>query len=148
MLNGELEPNNIIHIVDENLSQGFAQVPRPVLRAKGLSIKAKIVYVALLDYAWQSGSCFPGQPKIAEDLDISVDSVQRALQELKQYQIIEWKQQGLNKPNIYYILRLSDCPKLMVENSGNRNLRFQETATVWFLESASIGSNNTKKNIP
>ena len=28
---------------------------------KCLSIKAKFVYIALLDYAWQQGSCYPGQ---------------------------------------------------------------------------------------
>jgi hypothetical protein len=98
----------IIEIVDENLKQGFAQVPRPVLRAKGLSLKAKAVYVLLLDYAWQSGSCFPGHERLAEDLDVSQDSVQRALQELRLQKLIDWKRRGLNQTNVYYILRLSE----------------------------------------
>src|SRR5436853_444610 len=89
-----------IQIVDENLQRGFAQVPRPVLKAKGLSIKAKTVYILLLDYAWQDGSCFPGQPTMAEDLDVSIDSIQRALQELRAYRLVDWKQQGLNRPNV------------------------------------------------
>src|SRR5690242_16079137 len=96
--------NGIIRIVDENLRQGFAQVPRPVLKAKGLSIKAKAVYILLLDYAWQQGSCFPGHDRLASDLDTSTDTIQRALTELKRYQLIDWKRQGLNRPNVYYVL--------------------------------------------
>src|SRR6266542_4273868 len=108
---------DIIEIVDENLRQGFAQVPRPVLRAKGLSVKAKLLYVALLDYAWQKGSCFPGHATLAADLDVSIDTVQRALGELKVFGLISWKRRGLNQPNVYYLLRLSDCPGLRVSEA-------------------------------
>lgn len=134
--------NDIIHIVDENLRQGFAQVPRPVLRAKRLSLKAKVVYIALLDYAWRNDSCFPGHQTLADDLDTSRDSVIRALDELRCYGLIDWKRQGLNRPNVYYLLRLSDCANLTVgtapaskskrksqsATSRNRNLPLQEVA--------------------
>jgi hypothetical protein len=43
------QPADTIEIVDENLRHGFAQLPRSVLRAKGLSFRAKLLYVALLD---------------------------------------------------------------------------------------------------
>jgi len=138
---------DVIHIVDDNLRKGFAQVPRPVLKAKGLSVKAKLVYVLLLDYAWRDDSCFPGQPTMAADLDVSVDSVQRALQELKGYQLVDWKQQGLNRPNVYYILRLSDCPQLGLSHAGNRKLRLPETATLRLPETADCGPNNTQETI-
>src|SRR6266851_2822978 len=134
---GDGQPADTIEIVDENLRQGFAQVPRPILRAKGLSIKAKLVYIALLDYAWQKGSCFPGQGKLAEDLDSSVDTIYRALIELKQYDLLDWTRQGLNKANVYHLLRLSDCAHLDVSRrnpqaaeSGIRNLRILESATL------------------
>ena len=123
------QDTGIIRIVDENLRQGFAQVPRPVLRARGLSIKAKTVYILLLDYAWQQGSCFPGHNRLADDLDVSVDTVQRALTELKRFGLVDWKRQGLNRPNIYYLLPLAENARLVLADSGNRNLRFPESAS-------------------
>src|SRR5215213_10666933 len=94
---------DVVRVVDDNLRHGFAQVLRPVLRARGLSPKAKLVYAALLDYAWQAGSCFPGQQRLAADLDVSVDTVQRALQELKDFRLVDWERRGLTKPNVYAI---------------------------------------------
>jgi hypothetical protein len=143
-----MHDTGIIRIVDENLRQGFAQVPRPVLRAKGLSLKAKVVYVLLLDYAWQQGSCFPGHGRLADDLDVSVDTVQRALTELKRFGLIDWKRQGLNRPNIYYLLPLAENPRLMLADSGNRNLRFPETAVLRRQETAASGSKDTQVTIP
>jgi hypothetical protein len=99
---------DVIHIVDPNLRHGFAQVPRPILRACGLSDKAKIVYALLLDYAWQDGSCFPGQEKLAEDLATSDRTIRRALDELKATKLITWKQRGLSQTNVYYILNIAE----------------------------------------
>ncbi len=137
------EPD-VVRIVDDNLRHGFAQLPRPVLRAKGLSPKAKLVYAALLDYAWQAGSCFPGQQRLADDLDVSIDTVQRALQELRDFQLVDWERRGLTKPNIYSILRLSDCPHLTLGGSGNRNARSQEAAVPPSPETAASGPNQTQ----
>jgi hypothetical protein len=98
-----------IHIVDPMLRQGFAQLPRLVLRARGLSDKAKIVYALLLDYAWQQGSCFPGQQRLAQDLATTERTIRRALDELRRWKLIDWKRRGLSQTNIYYILALGDA---------------------------------------
>jgi hypothetical protein len=91
---------------------GFSQVPRAVLRARQLSDKAKIVYALLLDYAWQEGSCFPGQGRLAQDLHTTERTVRRCLSELKAYHLVDWKQRGLNQTNVYYILPLAGNPNL------------------------------------
>ncbi len=106
---------DVIHIVDENLRHGFAQLPRPVLRARGLSDKAKLVYALLLDYAWREGSCFPGQLKLAEDLDTSDRTIRRALEELKGFQLIDWKQRGLSQTNVYFILSVTQNLRLVLQ---------------------------------
>jgi len=69
-----------------------------------LSFGARLVYAVLLSYAWQEESCFPGQGRIAEDLGTSDRSVRTYLSELKERGYVDWKQQGLNKTNVYYIL--------------------------------------------
>lgn len=74
--------------------------------AKRLSMKAKCVYIQLLNYAWQDGNCFPGQERLSQDLDVSIRTIQRALVELQDYGLIKWEQRGRTKTNIYYILPL------------------------------------------
>ena len=140
-----------IQVVDDNLRYGFAQVPRPVLKAQGLTLKAKAVYIALLDYAWQAGSCFPGQQRLAEDLDVSIDTVQRALGELRSFGLVDWERQGLNRPNIYFILRLSDNPNLdlgSAGHTGDRKVRPQETAALRRQDTARRGTKHTQRTTP
>jgi len=143
----QTKPLDEIRIVDENLKGGFVQLPRLVLRAKNLSVKAKLIYGMLLDYAWHDDHVFPGQDRMADDLDVSLDSVQRALQELKVCYLIDYKRQGLNLPNIYFILSLGDNPHLHLERTGSRKLRFPETAKTTRPETAICGSNYTKSSI-
>lgn len=94
---------NTLQVLDKSLKEGFASMPRKVLRAKNLSRNAKCLYALLLDYAWQEDSCFPGQERLAKDLNISVDTVRKDLNELKIFGLISWVQRGLTKTNIYYI---------------------------------------------
>lgn len=87
--------------------QGFTQVPNVVLKHSAISFGAKVAYGVLLSYAWSDDFCFPAQDRLAKDLNCSVRQVQRLLNELKDQSFITWKQQGLNKPNIYYLLPMT-----------------------------------------
>ncbi len=98
-----LQKHTIV-ILNEALKHGFTQLPNYVLKEKRLSFGAKLTYAVLLSYAWAKDSCFPGQERIAQELSTSERSIRRFLVELKDSGFIDWKQQGLNKPNIYYIL--------------------------------------------
>jgi hypothetical protein len=94
-------------IVNENLQWGFDRMPRPVLRAKGLSFRAKAVYNLLLDYCRDKDFCFPAQETMAENLDTSVDTIQRGLQELRDHGLIRWELDGYRKTNVYFLLPLT-----------------------------------------
>ena len=98
-----LEKHTIV-VVNEALKHGFTQLPNYVLKDKRLSFGARLAYAVLLSYAWQEDSCFPGQDRMAKDLGTSDRSIRTFLNELREYGYISWKQQGLNKPNVYYIL--------------------------------------------
>jgi hypothetical protein len=87
--------------------QGFTQVPNVVLKHPDISFGAKVAFGVLLSYAWSEDFCFPAQERLAKDLDCSVRQVQRLLTELKDHSFITWKQQGLNRPNIYYLLPIT-----------------------------------------
>src|SRR5271157_1350722 len=98
-----LEKHTIV-ILNGALKHGFTQLPRYVLQDKKLSFGARLTYAVLLSYAWQEDSCFPGQERMSKDLGTTDRSVRTFLAELKDKGYIDWKQQGLGKPNIYYIL--------------------------------------------
>jgi hypothetical protein len=104
----QLNTEHTVIIQDEGLRKlkGFVQIPKVVLLSKKLSYGAKVVYGILLNYAWQDDFCFPAQKFIAKDLDCSIRQAQRFLDELKQTEFITWKQMGLNRPNVYYILSI------------------------------------------
>lgn len=98
--------NNIIH-EDIALKHGYTLIPNIVLDDESISNNAQLVYLHLLKFSWGKGSCYPGHQKLAEKLKLSRRSIIRALQELKVKRLIDWKQRGLNKTNIYIILDLS-----------------------------------------
>lgn len=100
------EAQDLVIVEDELLREGFTQLPNVVLRMRGLSPGAKLVYAALLSYAWQTGSCFPGQSKIAEDLDISERSVRKYIRELKEQGLVQVIRRGFGRTNIYFLPRL------------------------------------------
>lgn len=86
---------------DPVAAAGFTQVPNVILKSADLSVGAKLAYAMLLSYAWQKGSCFPGQETLAEDMGSGRRSVVRYLEELERQGFVSIKRQGLGKVNIY-----------------------------------------------
>jgi hypothetical protein len=80
---------------------GFTQVPNFVLTQKELSVGAKLAYAMLLKYAWGDQACYPGQLKLAEDMGAAERSVRTYLKELETTGILEIRQRGLGKTNLY-----------------------------------------------
>ena len=80
---------------------GFTQVPNFILVKRDISVGAKLAYAMLLKYAWGDNACFPGQLKLAEDMGAGERSVRTYLKELEAAGILEIKQRGLGKTNLY-----------------------------------------------
>jgi hypothetical protein len=97
-----LEPDTLL-IENEALHQGFTVIPNFILRNPSLSIGARMMYTLLLSYAWQEGSCFPGQKRIARELGIKERMVRYYLTELQNSGFVEAKRRGLGKTNIYIL---------------------------------------------
>ena len=100
---GDILKERNIEIVgaDPITRHGFTQVPNFVLTKKEISVGAKLAYAMLLKYAWGDNACFPGQLKLAEDMGAAERSVRTYLKELETAQILEIKQRGLGKTNLY-----------------------------------------------
>ncbi len=90
-------------IENEMLKAGFAAFPYMVLRDVRLSVGARLSYAVLLMYAWQEGSCFPGQDRMALDLGVSPRNLRRLLAELRDYGYVSWKKTTPGGTNTYYL---------------------------------------------
>jgi hypothetical protein len=88
-----------IIVENEMLRAGFAALPYTVLRDTKLSTGARLAYAILLMYAWQEGSCFPGQARMANDMGTSERHLR---QELRDRGYVSWRR--TNTTNEYRIL--------------------------------------------
>lgn len=107
-------------IQNEIMRSGFAAMPYLVMRDKHLSIGARMTYAFLLMYAWQAGSCFAGQKKLADELGVSERQLQRYIYELRDTNYIEIERKDKRYNNTYIILDRKKPFKL--KNSGNKNV--------------------------
>lgn len=99
----EILKDRNIEIVGADLAtrHGFTQVPNFILTKKDISVGAKLAYAMLLKYAWDNDACFPGQIRLAEDMGAAERSVRTYLKELEAAELLEIKQRGLGKTNLY-----------------------------------------------
>ena len=84
--------------------KGFTQIPNFILRHAKLSFGAKVAFGVLPSYAWQEDFCRPAQERLGRDLHCTDRWVRKLLSELKAAGFLIWKQQGLNRPNLYILL--------------------------------------------
>src|SRR3712207_4743925 len=94
-----------IFIEDETLRAGFTQIPNSILRRPDITLGAKVTYMVLLSYAWQEGSCFPGQDRMAHDMGVSRRSVIIYLQQLQETGLVRVIRRGKNKTNLYVLTK-------------------------------------------
>jgi hypothetical protein len=109
---GDILRERNIEIIGADLAtrHGFTQVPNFILTKEDISVGAKLAYAMLLKYAWGDDACFPGQVKLAEDMGATDRSVRTYLKELEAAELLEIKQRGLGKTNLYR-LHLTVKPK-------------------------------------
>jgi hypothetical protein len=91
-------------VENELLRAGFAAFPYLIMRDKKLSLGARLTYAFLLMYAWQEGSCFASQMKMAEDMGLSDRHLRRFIAELKLTGHIRVERKDMRFNNTYIIL--------------------------------------------
>lgn len=127
----ELQTNNTQGIIQRNrtgtivfdnpdLRHGFTQIPNLVLYDPLLGANEKLCYVLLLSYAWQTGSCFPSQKLLAQDMACSERTVISTLAKLRKCKLISVERRGQGLANIYHIKKLNAgyLPKQTTDRGG------------------------------
>lgn len=80
-------------------------LPNWLLSRSEISMNAKVVYARLGQYAGQNGEAFPLMQTLADEVGLSLATLKRALDELKEHKLIETEQRGLGQSNLYFFLR-------------------------------------------
>jgi hypothetical protein len=96
--------NDDANIVVENelLRRGFTSIPNYIFGLP-ISSNAKLIYMALLSYAWNNGACYPGLAKLCTDVSLSDKPVTKAIEELSNASLLEVKRRGQGKTNLYIL---------------------------------------------
>ena len=99
----EIERNIELVQADPITQHGFTQVPNFLFKNSGLSMGAIVVYSKFLSFAWHNDYCFPGQERLADDLDMSVSRINDFVKELEKADLIEIQRRGQGRTNLYKI---------------------------------------------
>ena len=108
---------------------GFVRLPRAVLRAPGLSDRAKLLYALLLDYARQDGCCWPGLARLRADLGGGHNQLARAVRELEAAGLVARRRRGFGRTTVYSFLPLpSESPAGRADAAGQPAVASSSTA--------------------
>jgi len=95
------DEQNIV-VENELLRRGFTSIPNYIF-GMPISSNAKLIYMALLSYAWNNRSCYPGLAKLCSDVSLSDKPITKAIEELTHAALLEVRRRGQGKTNIYII---------------------------------------------
>jgi len=100
---------------------GYTMVPNWVLRDPDLGSSDKMVYAALLSYAWDPArrSTFTGQQTIATDLGVDVATVKRSMSRLRKAGLLTSERRGLGRTSIH-TLKWQSAPTDGAERADRR----------------------------
>ena len=135
-----LEPDTLL-VENEALRKGFTVIPNYVLRNPLTSLGARMTFTLLLSYAWQEGSCFPGQKRLARDLGIKERMVRYYLTELQKSGFIEAKRRGMGKTNVYVIKDVQP-DRQNIAGQDRQSIADQERQNIAYKENTDIQKHN------
>lgn len=101
------EVNDEIVTKDELLLGDWTPIRNEVWASSVLSDGAFRCYVAICSHVWkgQETKAWPGQNRLAELLYVSRSTISRYLKELDDVGLLKIERRGLNKTNVYYLLK-------------------------------------------
>jgi hypothetical protein len=148
------DPNIVVE--NELLRRGFTSIPNYIFGLP-ISSNAKLIYMALLSYAWTNQSCYPGLAKLCSDVSLSDKPVTKAIEELSNAELLEVKRRGQGKTNLYILKdfqfaqkapngsesRIGESP-----NQESENLRIKNRSTSGSRNGVSPALKSEKLRIP
>jgi len=117
---------NTLRVENAALAKGFTLIPNYILRAKGISRDAKMLYGILLSYAWQTDSCFPGYDRLMEDMQCQSQALSKYIKELKTVGLIDVQRRGQGMTSLYTLKDMQGENVQDFENQSASSLKIKE----------------------
>jgi DNA-binding transcriptional ArsR family regulator len=90
-------------VVLDDTQNGWTAIPNAVLRGN-LERGPRLLLCVLMSYAYgEKETCFPGQERLADDLNTTPRTIRRWLDKLKEHGLVEYKRKGFSKSNLYVL---------------------------------------------
>lgn len=112
----------------EESKESFIIIPDAILRMKGLSDGAKILYGRLLSLTKSKGYCFASNQFLVDKLGSSLTGIHRRLIELEEFKLIRRdvsSKGGRGQRKIYVNEANANYPKVDTQLSGNGDLNIR-----------------------
>lgn len=129
----------------DDAPRGFTIVPNALLRLPQLSRDAKLLYIVLSSYAWQSDQCFPGYDRLQADLQCGRAQIAKYLGELKRAGLIRSQRRGPGQTALYTIVdKFQIETSSSTQNETSRRAQI-ETSRSFVLALTAVPERNRKK---
>lgn len=93
----------------------FVILPRVILETEKISNSAKIVYLKLVDFAFNNIYCYPTVATLAERVKMSEKTVKNAVKELREVGLVKIYKEGYKKSNRYVLMPVEWVDNIMGE---------------------------------
>lgn len=123
-------------------------IPEWLERMKGITPGAKICYARLCRYAGKNGMAYPKNDTLAEAIGVSDRQIRRYITELEESKLIETKQRGFGKPNLYYFLEHDFMDATMSEQERTDTSEPERTETSGQEWTHMSGQERTSTSVP
>ncbi len=104
----------------ESMGDRFAPMPRCIRTCKGLTNNAKLVYLAILDRAYDKPYSYPSEATLADEVKLSIRQTIRYIEELRNFGLIKVYRPAVKEKNNYVIMPLEWVNNLKSESDSVR----------------------------
>jgi hypothetical protein len=94
--------------LEPRIRAAFHPLYHEIARRRDLSAGAKVVYAVLCSYHQMFDDVFPGRTRLSEDTGISKRQLVEHMKNLVDCGLLLMERRGLNKTNVYTLLRWPD----------------------------------------
>jgi len=106
----ELESS--ISVIDGSVQEKFTMVQNSFILNPEYTPNEKIIFIALLAYAFRKGSSFPGQERLATELKLSRTTINQTMKKLEEkgafFKVPQYKESNRRISNMYFLANIDE----------------------------------------
>lgn len=101
-----------ISLIDGNVQEKFTMVQNAFILNPEYTPNEKIIFIALLAYAFRKHSAFPGQERLATELKLSRTTINQTMKKLEEkgafFKVAQYKESNRRTSNMYFLANIDE----------------------------------------